>query len=46
MTVSNCTQSGCHDSKSKKDGHDLITYDTIVRKVIVKGNVGKSKSTR
>lgn len=43
MIVSNCAQSGCHDSKSKKDGYDLTTYDKIVSKGIVKGNAGKSE---
>lgn len=43
MIVSNCAQSGCHDSKSKKDGYDLTTYDKIVSKGISKGNAGNSK---
>ncbi|MFB0945535.1 MAG: hypothetical protein ACI9V1_000967 [Spirosomataceae bacterium] len=32
MIVSNCAQSGCHDSKSKRDGYDLTAYDKIIKR--------------
>lgn len=43
MIVSNCAQSGCHDSKSKRDGYELTSYDKILKKGISKGNAGNSK---
>lgn len=39
---SSCAFSGCHDSKSKKDGYDLSNYTSIVSKGISKGNSGSS----
>lgn len=44
--ISNCGMSGCHDSKSKRDGYELTSYDTILKKGIVKGDAAKSKIYR
>ncbi len=43
ILVSNCTGSGCHDSRSKKDGYELVSYETITRKGISPGKPGSSK---
>ncbi len=34
--VSNCTMSGCHNSKEKEAGYDLSTYEGIMRGVVAK----------
>jgi mono/diheme cytochrome c family protein len=39
---SNCTQSGCHNSKDRRDGYDLSNYNGIM-KGIVPGNYRKSE---
>lgn len=39
---SNCTQSGCHNSKDRRDGYDLTNYNGIM-KGIVPGNYRKSE---
>ncbi len=41
--ISNCTQSGCHNSISREDGYDLSSYSTIVAKGIKPGNYKDSK---
>lgn len=46
LIVSNCATSGCHDSKSKRDGYDLTSYAKIVSKGISKGNASNSKLYR
>jgi hypothetical protein len=43
LIVSNCATSGCHDSKSKKEGYELISYATITKKGVKAGNAGSSK---
>ncbi len=39
---SNCTQSGCHNSRDRRDGYDLTNYAGIM-KGIVAGNFRKSE---
>lgn len=34
--ISNCTQSGCHNSKDKKEGYDLSNYDGIMKGITPK----------
>jgi hypothetical protein len=34
LIVSNCSTSGCHDSKSRADGYELTSYKTITSKGI------------
>ncbi len=41
--VSNCTQSGCHNSKDRKEGYDLTSYENIMAKGITAGNYKTSK---
>lgn len=41
--ISNCAMSGCHDAKSKREGYDLSSYDSIIKKGIIKGDAAKSK---
>lgn len=41
--VSRCAQSGCHDSKSKKEGYVLDTYSNIIKRGISPGNASGSK---
>ncbi|MBK7406794.1 MAG: hypothetical protein IPJ40_01195 [Saprospirales bacterium] len=36
--VSNCTQSGCHNSIEKKEGYDLSSYESIIKRGIIPGN--------
>ncbi|MCA0364874.1 MAG: hypothetical protein LCH67_12590 [Bacteroidetes bacterium] len=43
---SNCGQSGCHDSKSRKDGYDLTSYASIIKKGISTSNPSSSKLYR
>lgn len=43
LIVSNCATSGCHDSKSKKDGYELTSYATITGKGVSVGKASKSK---
>lgn len=43
LLVSNCGESGCHNSTTKKDGYDLTSYASIVRKGISAGNPNSSK---
>lgn len=41
--VSQCAQSGCHDSKSKEEGYILDSYSNIIKKGISPGNATGSK---
>lgn len=41
--VSNCGNSGCHDSKTKAEGYDLTSYKTIVSRGIDLKNPKNSK---
>lgn len=41
--VSNCTQSGCHNSQSHEKGYDLSNYMSIVKKGIKPGNFRNSE---
>jgi hypothetical protein len=41
--LSSCARSGCHDTKSKKDGYVLDSYSNIMKKGITKGNANGSK---
>lgn len=41
--VSNCTQSGCHNSQSKEHGYDLTSYQSIIKKGIKPGNFRNSE---
>jgi hypothetical protein len=41
--LSSCSRSGCHDSKSKKDGYVLDSYSNIMKKGITAGNANNSK---
>ncbi|TXB62285.1 c-type cytochrome domain-containing protein [Phaeodactylibacter luteus] len=41
--VSNCTQSGCHNSIDREEGYDLTAYEQIVRKGIVPGDFRASE---
>lgn len=41
--LSSCARSGCHDSKTKKEGYVLNSYSNIVRKGISPGNANGSK---
>lgn len=43
LFVSKCAESGCHDSKTKKDGYDLSSYASIVKKGISSGKPNNSK---
>lgn len=41
--VSECAKSGCHDSKSRKEGYILDTYSNIMKRGISPGNAAGSK---
>lgn len=41
--ISNCAQSGCHDSRSHQDGYVLDSWENIVRKGIKPGDADGSK---
>ena len=41
--VSNCAKSGCHDAQSREKGYVLDSYQNIMKKGIVPGNVAASK---
>lgn len=41
--VANCTQSGCHNATSRKDGYILDSYSNIMRKGVNAGNGSTSK---
>jgi mono/diheme cytochrome c family protein len=40
---SNCTQSGCHNSRDRKEGYDLSTYENIIKKGIRPGDYKNSE---
>jgi len=39
----NCAMSSCHDTKSREEGYDLSTYESIIRKGISLSNPASSK---
>lgn len=43
LIVSNCATSGCHDSKSRREGYELTSYATITKKGISPGKPSSSK---
>ena len=43
ILVSNCAMSGCHDTKSKREGYDLTSYASITKSGIKAGNASKSE---
>jgi hypothetical protein len=43
IIYSNCANPACHDSKTKEEGYDLSTYNTIISRGVVPGNPNKSK---
>ncbi|MBK8702317.1 MAG: hypothetical protein IPN33_01015 [Saprospiraceae bacterium] len=40
--VSNCTQSGCHNSQDREEGYDFTTYESIVSHGITPGDYKSS----
>ncbi len=42
IIYANCTESGCHDSKTKADGYDFTTYTGIMKGV----SAGNSKNSK
>jgi hypothetical protein len=41
--ISTCAITGCHDSKSRKEGYSLDNYNNIIKKGISPGNSANSK---
>ncbi len=41
--ISNCTQSGCHNSTDKERGYDLSSYESIISRGIEAGNYKNSE---
>lgn len=41
--ISNCTQSGCHNSIDREEGYDFTSYEKIVSRGIVAGNYKASE---
>jgi len=45
ILVSNCAQSGCHNSKDREDGVDVETYEEVIKEVRV-GDAARSEHYR